>query len=356
MADAITGHQLENQRWQAVCRRDKDWDGSFVTAVLTTGIYCRPSCPARRPNRENVTFYDAPQQARSAGFRACKRCKPDQHGQSSHQDAIIEACRLIQSAGEEPDLSALAASAGLSPGHFQRVFKAEVGLSPKRYAMAVRKKRLRDGLKGTGDVTGAIYGAGYASASRAYADNPIQGLTPSQYSKGAKGETIRYASTGTSLGSILVAATDRGVCLVEFVDGRRPENALAAHFPSAELREAGKAMKEWVSDIVGRVDAPRAPRPGAASVPRDIKGTAFQERVWRALMEIPCGETVSYAGLARSIGHPGAARAVAGACASNRLAVVVPCHRVIRESGDISGYKWGAERKRKLLGRESGNG
>ena len=347
--------RLDERRWRAVCERDAAWDGRFVFAVLTTGVYCRPGCPARRALRENVSFFDTPERARSAGYRPCKRCRPDEAGRSPYREAVVRACRMIQSEEKEPRLAALAASAGLSPGHFQRVFKAEVGLTPKRYAMAVRKQRLREGLRESGNVTHAIFDAGYASASRAYADRPAPGLTPGGYSKGARGETIRYANTRTSLGNILVAATDRGVCLVEFVERGESRGVLERHFPSGELREAGEETRGWISEIVALVDDPRPGAPGADTVPLDIRGTAFQEKVWRALTEIPSGETVSYAELARSVGRPGAARAAAGACAANRLAVVVPCHRVTRGSGEPGGYRWGIERKKSLLRREAGD-
>ena len=352
MAD---GQRLDERRWRAVCERDTAWDGRFVFAVLTTGVYCRPGCPARRALRENVSFFDTPAQARSAGYRPCKRCRPDEPGQSPHREAVIRACRMIQSAEEEPGLATLAAAAGLSAGHFQRQFKAVVGLTPKRYAMAVRKQRLREGLRETGNATHAIYDAGYASASRAYADRPAPGLTPGRYSKGAPGETIRHANAPTSLGNILVAATERGVCLVEFVDRGESRSVLERHFPSGELEEAGEGTRRWISGIVALIDNPRSGTAGGEQVPLDIRGTAFQEKVWRALTEIPVGDTVSYAELAKSIGRPGAARAVAGACAANRLAVAVPCHRVVRGSGDAGGYRWGVGRKKSLLEREAGD-
>ena len=353
---ATNDQRLDERRWRAVCERDTAWDGRFVFAVLTTGVYCRPGCPARRALRENVSFFDTPERARAAGYRPCKRCGPDEAGGPPHREAVVRACRMIQSEEEEPALAALAESAGLSPGHFQRVFKAEVGLSPKRYAMAVRKQRLREELKASASATDAIYDAGYSTASRAYADRPAPGLTPGRYSKGARGETIRYANTGTSLGNILIAATERGVCLVEFVEQDKSRSVLERHFPSGELREAGEETSSWISEIVALIDEPRMGAAGGTSIPLDIRGTAFQEKVWRALTDIPCGRTVSYAGLARSIGQPGAARAVAGACAANRLAVVVPCHRVTRGSGEPGGYRWGAGRKESLLKKEAGDG
>ena len=270
-----------------------------------------------------------------------------------HSEAIAQACRSIELAEGKLDLAALAASAGLSPSHFQRVFKSQVGLSPKQYEMALRKQRFRDELKSSKTVTQTIYEAGSDSPSRAYADNATPGLMPSKYKRGAQGEKIRYAHRETSLGSILVAATDRGICLVEFVEKEEALSVLKAHFPSAELQEDATDWKEWVSEVVAQIDDPHRRQSNDTALPLDIRGTVFQEKVWRALTEIPSGKTLSYTQLAQSLGQPNAARAVARACASNRLAVLVPCHRVIRESGDLAGYKWGLERKQQLLEQEA---
>ena len=270
-----------------------------------------------------------------------------------HSEAVAQACRSIELAEGKLDLAALAASAGLSPSHFQRVFNSQVGLSPKQYAVAVRKQRFRDELKSSKTVTQTIYEAGYDSPSRAYADNATTGLMPSKYKKGAQGEKIRYAHRETSLGSILVAATDRGICLVEFVEKEDALSVLKAHFPSAELQEDATDWKEWISEVVAQIDDPHRRQSNDMALPLDIRGTVFQEKVWRALTEIPSGKTLSYTQLAQSLGQPNAARAVARACASNRLAVLVPCHRVIRESGDLAGYKWGLERKQQLLEQEA---
>ncbi len=270
-----------------------------------------------------------------------------------HSKAVAQACRSIELAEGKLDLAALAASAGLSPSHFQRVFKSQVGLSPKQYAVAVRKQRFRDELKSSKTVTQTIYEAGYDSASRAYADNATPGLMPSKYKKGAQGEKIRYAHRETSLGSILVAATDRGICLVEFVEKEEALSVLKEHFPSAELQEDETDWKEWISEVVAQIDNPHRRQSSDMDLPLDIRGTVFQEKVWKALTEIPSGKTLSYTQLAQSLGQPKAARAVARACASNRLAVLVPCHRVIRESGDLAGYKWGLERKQQLLEQEA---
>ena len=347
--------EIDEQRWQAVCNRDQTWDGIFVFAVRTTGVYCRPSCTSRRANRENVSFHDTPAQAQAAGYRACKRCKPDQVESSSHSKAIAQACRSIELAEEKLDLARLAASAGLSPGHFQRLFKAQVGLSPKQYAMALRKQRFRNELKSSKNVTQTIYEAGYDSPSRAYADNTTPGLMPSKHKKGAQGETIRYAHRETSLGSILIATTDRGICLVEFAEKEEVLGILEKNFPSADWQEAEEDWQEWISEVVAQIDDPHRRQSSDMKLPLDIRGTVFQEKVWRALTEIPSGETVSYTQLAQSLGQPKAARAVASACAANRLAILVPCHRVIRGSGDLAGYKWGIERKQKLLEQETKN-
>lgn len=339
------------QMWQAVRARDASSDGAFVYAVRTTGIYCRPSCPSRQAKRENVSFFPSPLAAEAEGFRACKRCRPDEAFHAPHGDAIRRACAHIQSAEDEPCLTTLAANAHLSPSHFQRVFKAAVGLSPKRYAMAVRKQRLRQELPDARSVTHAMFDAGYASQGRAYAEAEALGMTPSTYRNGAKGETIRYAIATTSLGEILVAATARGLCMVEFGAPDALLETLKTCFAQATLQHADEALSALVALVVARIDTPRA-NVGAA-LPLDVRGTAFQERVWQTLGTIAVGDTASYAQLAAAIGQPSAARAVARACAQNTIAVVVPCHRVVRANGEISGYKWGVERKRALLTREA---
>jgi AraC family transcriptional regulator, regulatory protein of adaptative response / methylated-DNA-[protein]-cysteine methyltransferase len=349
----------DHQRWQAVCDRDSDQDGLFVFAVLTTGIYCRPSCSSHRARRENVSFYKTPDEAEKAGYRACKRCQPDQEAiQTPHSQAIIQACRKIQLSEEEPNLGALAQSAGLSPSYFQRLFKAQVGLSPKRFAMAVRKNRLREELVQATTVTSAIYDAGYASASRAYADKKALGLPPSRRLQGADGEIIHYAIAETNLGPIVMGATERGVCFVEFVEPKKEIMALEARFPRAQLQPAQDELAGWLAIVIARIESPYEAscqtNSNTHSVPLDIRGTVFQEKVWESLTKIPLGETVSYAQLAKTLGKPKAARAVASACSANHLAVLVPCHRVVRGSGELAGYKWGIERKRKLLKREKG--
>lgn len=343
----------DDEKWTAVQARDASTDGAFVYAVRTTGVYCRPSCPSRTAKRENVSFFATPSAAQAAGFRACKRCRPDQAQAQPHMDAIRQACATIEAAEDEPALKALAHAAGLSPSHFQRVFKAQVGLSPKRYAMAVRKQRLRRKLPNARTVTSAIHDAGYASLARAYADGGGLGMAPGTYQKGAKGEIIRYATARTSLGEIIVAATRRGLCMVEFGAPTMLMEALKERFAHAALEPADASLSALVDQVVARIDAPGQNPSAATTLPLDIRGTAFQERVWQALTRIPQGQTVSYAELAERIGQPKAARAVARACAANAIAVAVPCHRVVRGSGELSGYKWGVERKRVLLEREA---
>ncbi|SDH09228.1 methylated-DNA--[protein]-cysteine S-methyltransferase [Roseospirillum parvum] len=351
-------------RWRAMCARDPAADGRFVFAVVTTGVYCRPSCSARRARRENVRFFDTPAAAEAAGFRPCKRCRPELGEALPHAAAIAAACATIRAAEVEPPLAELAAAAGLSPERFRRVFKAQVGLTPKRFAMAVRKQRLRDGLGTARTVTEAIHQAGYGSAARAYAEH--HGPPPRRQRAGMAGETLSLATAPTSLGEIVVAASPAGVCLVEFLDGRDPAAVLAARFPDARPApgpgtgsdpgsdpgsELGAALDDWLAAVVACVEG--APGP-AVELPLDIRGTVFQEKVWQALRALPPGRTVSYGELAAALDHPGAARAVAGAVADNRLAVVVPCHRVIRGSGALAGYRWGMARKRALLAREAG--
>ena len=339
--------------WDAVRRRDRAADGTFVYAVRTTGVYCRPSCPARPARRENVTFHAAPADAERAGFRSCRRCRP---GEASHDErqalAVTAACRQIEAAEEPPSLAELAAAAGLSPHHFHRVFRRVAGVTPKAYAAAHRAGRVAAGLRTAETVTGAIYDAGFNSASRFYeASNATLGMTPTAYRDGGKGAEIRFAVGECWLGSILVAATDKGVCSIRFGDD--PEalvRGLQDDFPKARLVGGDPAFEATVGRVVGMVEAPRAH--GQADLPLDIGGTAFQRRVWQALREIPAGSTASYTEVAARIGSPGAVRAVAGACAANELAVVIPCHRVVRSDGSLSGYRWGVERKRRLLDRE----
>lgn len=334
-------------RWDAVRARDAASDGCFVYAVRSTGVYCKPSCPSRPARRENVRFFTTGDEARVAGFRACRRCRPDDDA-TPHSEAVRIACESIRASEETPNLEALARTAGLSPAHFQRVFKAQVGLSPKQFALAERRKRLRGALSTAPSVTQAIYEAGYGASSRAYADASATGLEPAKLRNGAKGETIRFAVAASSLGEVLIAATERGLCFIEFGDPDELEAELTRRFPHARIESADGTFTSLMGDVIRLIDKPNM----NAALPLDVRGTSFQERVWRALTLIPFGRTVSYAELAERIGQPSAARAVARACATNGVAVVIPCHRVVRGSGDLSGYKWGVERKRALLDRE----
>lgn len=338
----------DDRLWGAVQRRDKSADGSFVYAVRSTRVYCRPSCPSRPARRENVSFYADPGAAEQAGFRPCKRCRPNENPHILAAEMIRRACDCIEEAEVQPDLQTLARAAGYSPWHFQRLFKAHVGLSPKQYALARRKARLRQALPHASSVTDAIYSAGFGASSRAYQDKGALGMAPSAYRSGAGGETIRYTSTDSSLGPVLVAATARGVCMIEFGEQEQLVLALKRRFPNASLIHADGDLAALVERVVQLIDEPSA----GCDLPLDIRGTAFQERVWKALTLIPTGRTVSYAELAERIGQPTAVRAVARACATNIIAVAVPCHRVVRGSGDLSGYKWGVERKEALLARE----
>ncbi|PHS77260.1 MAG: bifunctional DNA-binding transcriptional regulator/O6-methylguanine-DNA methyltransferase Ada [Rhodospirillaceae bacterium] len=332
-------------RWKAVCDRDTSQNGVFIYGVKTTGIYCLPSCSSRQAKRENVDFYETTKQAEKAGFRACKRCLPDQFGASPQVDLIRKACEDLQNLETPPDLDSLAKAADLSPAHFQKVFKKIVGLSPKRYAMAVRKQRFLQGLNLSDSVTNAIYDAGYVSSSRAYADMTRGGVSPKSRQNGAKGEGIRFASAHSDLGDIIIGATARGICLVEFVQKGEGEELLRSRFPLADLKPADADLAVQAAQIVAQINHPTE----GQNLPLDIRGTVFQERVWQALRDIPLGKTVSYGELATAIGQPTAARAVASAIAKNSLAVVVPCHRVVRGSGELSGYKWGVDLKQALL-------
>jgi AraC family transcriptional regulator of adaptative response/methylated-DNA-[protein]-cysteine methyltransferase len=316
-------------------------------------VYCRPSCAARQPRPENVAFHATRADAERAGFRPCRRCKPDQPSRGQqHAAAVAQACRTIEQAAEAPDLASLAKRAGLSPFHFHRVFKAIVGVTPKAYAQAQRAQRVRAQLGSDASVTAAIYDAGYNSNSRFYAEaNRRLGMTPRAFRSGGANTAIRFAVGECSLGAILVAASERGICSIEIGDD--PDalvRALQDEFPRARLIGADRDFEALVANVIGFIEAPRK----RWNLPLDICGTAFQQRVWRALTEIPAGATVSYGDLAARIGAPGSARAVAQACGANRLAVAIPCHRVVRRNGDVSGYRWGVERKRTLLAREAG--
>jgi len=344
-------YDTDDQRWEAVRNRDRAADGVFYYSVATTGVYCRPSCAARLALRRNVAFHATREDAERAGFRPCKRCKPDRPADDFHAAAIATACRAIAEAEEMPALDDLAAQAGLSRFHFHRLFKAATGVTPRQYAAAHRAERLRDDLPNSATVTQAIYDAGFNSSGRFYEAAPGRlGMRPSAYAKGGAGVTIRFAVCETSLGAMLVAATDKGVCAMTFGDA--PEalvRDLEDRFPNASLVGGDRDFEDVVAKAVGLVEAPAL----GADLPLDVRGTAFQERVWQALRAVPAGTTASYAEIARRLGKPGAVRAVAQACAANPVAIAIPCHRVVRTDGDISGYRWGVARKRELLRREA---
>ena len=343
---------VSDPRWAAVVARDPKADGKFFYSVKTTGVYCRPSCAARTARPENVAFHLTAADAEQAGFRPCKRCKPDQPPLAEqHAAQVAELCRLIENAEQVMSLAELANHVDLSPYHLHRVFKAVTGLTPRAYAAAHRAKRVRTELGRSGTVTDAIYGAGYNSNGRFYEEsNQVLGMTPTNYRAGGANTEIRFAIGECSLGSILVAASERGVCAILLGDD--PDQLardLQDRFPRAELMGGDAGFEQLVAKVVGFVEAPRL----GLDLPLDVRGTAFQQRVWQALRQIPAGETVSYTEVAKRIGSPKSVRAVAQACAANALAVAIPCHRVVRNDGGLSGYRWGVERKRALLGREA---
>ena len=332
------------QAWDAFERRDRSFDGRFVVAVRTTRIYCKPSCPARRPRRENVRFYGEGQEARAEGFRPCLRCKPDDAARDS--EAVARAAQLIEQADTGPPLGELAAAVEYAPHHFQRLFKRALGVSPAEYARAVRAKRAEKHLQESGRVTDAIYDAGYSGPSRFYDEaNGRLGMTPSAWRDGGRGHVIRYAIVESPLGPLLIAATDKGVCRLTFGED---ETALKRRFPNAEIRPDDGTIAPWVEGALRAIEAPSE----APEVPVDVRGTAFQEAVWRELRKIPPGETRSYADIAAAVGQPGAVRAVGTANGSNPVSVLVPCHRVIRSDGSLGGYGGGLDNKKKLLSAE----
>jgi AraC family transcriptional regulator of adaptative response/methylated-DNA-[protein]-cysteine methyltransferase len=339
-------------RWTAVVARDPSADGTFVYSVRTTGVYCRPSCSARPARPENVQFHATSGDAVAAGFRPCRRCTPDQPSLIERRVATVtQACRRIEASDAAPSLEALAEAAGMSPFHFHRVFRAFTGLTPRGYAIAHRESRVRRELERSNTVTRAIYESGYNSNGRFYAkSDAVLGMTPTVYRAGGATAEIRFAIGECSLGAILVARSDRGVCAIML--GDEPDalaRDLQERFPRAELIGGDAEFEELVAKVVGFVEAPGL----GLDLPLDVRGTAFQQRVWQALREIPAGRTATYSEIAGRIGAPGAVRAVAGACAGNPLAVAIPCHRVVRTDGSLSGYRWGVERKRALLERES---
>ncbi|MEX2262936.1 MAG: bifunctional DNA-binding transcriptional regulator/O6-methylguanine-DNA methyltransferase Ada [Bryobacteraceae bacterium] len=341
-----------DSRWASVAARDPKADGKFYYSVKTTGVYCRPTCAARLPRPENVGFHATRKDAENAGFRPCKRCKPDQALPAErHPAKIAHACRLIEESENVPSLEQLAQHAGLSVYHFHRVFKAITGLTPKEYASAHRGRRVRSTLGKSATVTEAIYDAGYNSNGRFYeTSDRVLGMTPSNYRAGGARTEIRFAVGECSLGSILVARSERGICAILLGDDPdKLTRDLQDQFPQANLIGGDAGFERLVSKVVGLVEAPAL----ALDLPLDIRGTAFQQRVWQALRKVPAGSTASYTEIARRIGAPKSVRAVAQACGANALAVAIPCHRVVRHDGALSGYRWGVERKRTLLERET---
>jgi AraC family transcriptional regulator of adaptative response/methylated-DNA-[protein]-cysteine methyltransferase len=338
----------DDQRWSAVVERDSVHDGEFVFAVATTGVYCRPSCPARRPRRENVTFFGRPEQAEKAGFRACLRCKPRAFSGNRQSDSAKEICRYIEQHLDEPiTLDRLGKAFRQSPFHLQRRFKAALGITPREYADSCRLRLLKRNLQAGDNVTRAMYDAGYGSSSRLYEKTASQlGMTPDKYRRGAIAATVRYACADSPLGRMLIAATDRGVCSIQFArsDGELIEG-LKREFPFAVRKPDEGGLQAWIAALLQKM----AGKELNAALPLDIRATAFQRRVWTYLQSIPFGATQSYKQVARGIGQPSASRAVARACATNPVAVAIPCHRVVREDGSISGYRWGVERKQTLL-------
>lgn len=329
--------------WQAMSNRDRSYDGKFVTGVLSTGIYCRPSCAARHPKRENVRFFATPDQAEAIGLRACLRCKPkDVARDEAAVKSVVDAIRMAETL---PKLDELALLTGYSPTHLQRIFKRETGLSPAAYGRALRSERVKDALEAGASVTEAIYDAGYGSASRFYEDKKM-GMNASAWKNGGAGVAIHWTSVETSLGMLMVAATDKGVCCLSFNEG---ENELRGRFPNAQLKQGSPDFQQLFDDVIEQVEKPGRPH----NIPLDVQGTAFQEAVWQELRKIPEGETRSYADIAAAIGKPKAVRAVGSANGANNVAVLIPCHRVVRSDGSMGGYAYGLEIKEKLLDKES---
>ena len=353
MPDACNVATERDPRWAAVLGRDPAADGRFYYAVLTTQIYCRPSCPARRPRPGHVRFYTQRADAERDGFRPCRRCRPDAlHAPGRHTAALAHACRAIEAANAPPRLDELAAAAGLSPGHFHRLFRRATGLTPRDYTRACREARLRHALHAGAGVTEAAYAAGYASSGHFYAQaDAALGMTPARYRAGGAGVTVHFALAQSTLGAVLVARSERGLCAVDLGDD--PEalvRGLRARFPHAQRLDGDPEFARLVAQVVRQIEAPGCD----PELPLDLRGTLFQQRVWQALRAIPPGTTRRYTELARELGAPGAARAVARACAGNPLAVVIPCHRVVRGDGGLAGYRWGVERKRRLIEQEAG--
>lgn len=351
-ASAASQFKTDDERWQAVVGRDSSADGVFYYSVKTTGVYCRTVCQARRALRKNVAFHTTCEAAEACGFRPCKRCRPKDHSaDNQHSQIIATVCRLIEQAEKPLDLAELARAAGMSRYHFHRLFKAHTGVTPNGYGTALRAKRLKQELSSASSVTHAIYGAGFASNSRFYeSSNATLGMTPTMFRAGGKGVTIKFAIGQSYLGPILAAASEKGICAILLGDD--PEELiqdLQDRFLHAEFIGGDQTFEKVVAQVVGFVSNPSI----GLNLPLDIQGTAFQMRVWEALRQIPVGSRMSYTEIAESIGQPRSVRAVAQACGANSLAVAIPCHRVVRMDGSLSGYRWGVERKSQLLKRES---
>lgn len=349
----ITGpaSPTDDRRWAAIESRDADADGSFVYGVVTTGVFCRPSCPSKRARPENVRFFDTPEEAVQSGLRACKRCDPTGPGAAARRAQLVAAaCRVLDEAVDAPDLATLARQVGVSPFHLHRTFRAATGITPKAYTVARRAERLRGSLRSGLPVTESIYDAGFASVAPFYSSsNDRLGMTPSEFRHGGTDVDVLFAVGQCSLGTILVAVSARGVCAIAFGDPDDLVRDVQDQFHAARLVGDHEEFNRVMAQVIALVEDPGA---DASLIPLDIRGTAFQERVWQALRRIPPGRTASYAEVAASIGSPTSVRAVAGACAANQLAVAIPCHRVVRTDGTISGYRWGVERKSALLERE----
>ncbi len=352
-APEVAAFATAAERWEALRRRDPAADGHFLYSVGTTGVYCHPSCRARPARPENVAFHRLRSDAERAGFRACRRCRPDLPPRCEREAALVaRACRSIDTAEAPPALAELAAAAGCSPHHFHRLFRRVAGITPGAYAAARRQDRVQAGLAESQGVTTTMYAAGFNSSGRFYeAADAMLGMTPTAFRKGGAGEAVRHAVARCSLGCVLVATGSRGVCAILLGDDPASLAAeLHGRFPQAERRSADAALARVLGEVVRLVDDPGGA--GALSLPLDIRGTAFQRRVWEALRTIPAGRTASYTEIAAQVGAPRAVRAVATACAANRLAVAIPCHRVLASNGGLAGYRWGLDRKRRLLERE----
>ncbi|GAA5482734.1 bifunctional DNA-binding transcriptional regulator/O6-methylguanine-DNA methyltransferase Ada [Haloferula sargassicola] len=342
--------RTDDERWDGVARNAPQADGHYFYAVKSTGVYCRPSCASRIPLRRNVVFFESPKAAEGAGFRPCKRCQPDQPEADPHARTIEQACRFLQAAEDDPSLEALAKAVGMSKHHFHRLFVQRMGMTPKAYRKEIRAERMRGKLAEGGSVTRAIYEAGYQSSRQFYEEaTRILGMSPKTYRSGGKGEQICFAVGTCSLGAVLVASSLKGICALSLGDD--PEKLveeLERRFAHAELMGGDPHYQRLVARVIGLIDSAS----GDWNLPLDLRGTAFQQRVWRALQDVPSGARVSYSELAERLGTPGAVRAVASACAANKLAIAIPCHRVVRRDGSVSGYRWGVERKQQLLKRE----